>query len=163
VQRGLGSTVHGHVGHRCKGQPRRDIDDHSLLLAAQQRQDLADKLHRRSEVDRNLLLQIVQRMIAGEAAAILNTGIVENDAEVRVLGGNPVDQRPSAFRVGHVADSRDKRRLDRLRVRQRLGSAAADDDAVSPLKKLLRERKSDTAGAPGHKDGAVAQCHRLGL
>jgi hypothetical protein len=84
-------------------------------------------------------------VISGEAAARLNAGIVEDDAEVRVLGSNPIDQRPSAFGVRDVTGSRDQRWLDRLRASQRLCAPAADDDSIATLKKLLRKRQSDAA------------------
>jgi hypothetical protein len=39
-------------------------------LSTQERQDLTDKVHRRGEIDGNLLVQIVQCLAVGEAAAI---------------------------------------------------------------------------------------------
>ena len=150
-----GATPYASDGH--ERETRRHVDDGSLRTRAQEGREQLRQVDRRLEVDGELALRLGPRLVGQQVDAALDAGIVDDDVEVRVRGGRPLEQRHTLLGARHVGDVRVDRRQALLDAREQLATAAEDDHLVALSQETLSERQTDARRGAGDEDRTASE------
>ena len=156
---GFGGAIDRDVCHRRERESGTHVDDHGLRLLPQQWQHFTDQMNGRREVDRHFLIQVLERSGIGEAAAVLNSGIVDDDVQAGMSSVQPSQQGAATLGVSDVADPREQRRYLGFRFLKSLFASSADDDAIASFRQLPRKGESNAGCAACNEDSVCCQIH----
>src|SRR2546429_6978203 len=103
MESGLGGAVNGSTRQRHKSQPRRCIDDGSMTLRFEKRQELLDHPHWPQQINFNLAADVLEAMLSVEAQHPHHTGVVNKHIEIRKIVRHALIERDDGRRITDVA------------------------------------------------------------
>src|SRR4051794_10295393 len=119
-------------------------------------------MYRCGKVGRDLCIQVMGRITGTEVSRNLNARIVDEHAEVGILGRQPICEFPAACGVRDVTLARNQFRILGAGSVQTLWIASTDDDPITALSNRFRQRKTDASGTTGDEPRPPPH-FRLGL
>ena len=171
VAQGDGEGMHGRLGGAVDGEARQgnerqaggNIDQHSVRLPGQVRNEGGGDANNPQHIGVDLVLQcfLVEWRARSKLQPPLHAGIVEHAVERRELHHNLADDGPDRHGVPYIKHKVAHAGIRRADTPQAILPPATDDDLVPQLVKRLGQTFADSRRAAGNENGVRMHLHEL--